>query len=51
MDGSQRSYTGCVATAMAQVMKYWNYPESGTGSISYTDQFSNTTRTRDFTGK
>ena len=51
MDGSQRSYTGCVATAMAQVMKYWNYPESGTGSISYTDQFSNTTRTLDFTGK
>lgn len=24
--------TGCVATAMAQVMKYWNYPERGTGS-------------------
>ena len=23
--------TGCVATAMAQVMKYWNYPEIGTG--------------------
>ena len=27
--------TGCVATAMAQVMKYWEYPQSGTGSISY----------------
>lgn len=27
--------TGCVATAMAQVMKYWNYPEKGTGQISY----------------
>jgi hypothetical protein len=24
--------TGCVATAMAQVMKYWNYPEQGQGS-------------------
>jgi len=28
-------YTGCVATAMAQVMKYWNYPTIGTGSHSY----------------
>ena len=27
--------TGCVATAMAQIMKYWNYPEYGTGSHSY----------------
>lgn len=27
--------TGCVATAMGQVMKYWNYPEQGTGSHSY----------------
>lgn len=23
--------TGCVATAMAQVMNFWKYPESGTG--------------------
>ncbi len=33
--------TGCVATALAQVMKHWNYPETGTGvgecSISYKD--------------
>lgn len=28
-------YTGCVATAMAQLMKYWNYPTQGTGSHSY----------------
>lgn len=27
--------TGCVATAMAQLMKYHNYPEVGTGSNSY----------------
>lgn len=27
--------TGCVATAMAQVMKYHNYPSRGTGSHSY----------------
>lgn len=29
------TYTGCVATAMAQVMKYFNYPAAGTGSVSY----------------
>lgn len=27
--------TGCVATAMAQVMKYWNYPVRGTGTHTY----------------
>lgn len=35
LQGAYRTYTGCVATAMAQVMKYWNYPEKGTGSITY----------------
>ena len=30
------SVTGCVATAMAQVMKYWDYPHHGIGSHSYT---------------
>lgn len=29
--------TGCVATAMAQVMKYWNFPAFGHGSHSYSD--------------
>lgn len=29
--------SGCVATAMGQVMKYWNWPDSGVGSHSYTD--------------
>ncbi len=33
----QLSVTGCVATAMAQIMKYWNYPAQGTGSFSYID--------------
>lgn len=28
---------GCVAVAMGQVMHYWQYPEHGTGSHSYTD--------------
>ena len=27
---------GCVATAMSQVMKYWNWPETGVGEHSYT---------------
>ncbi len=34
---NQRAVTGCVATAMAQIMKYWNYPAHGTGSYSYND--------------
>lgn len=33
---SGRAYTGCVATAMAQIMKYWGYPLQGTGTHSYT---------------
>ncbi len=36
--GSKRSVTGCVATAMAQVMNYWRYPAVGTGSIEYEAQ-------------
>lgn len=27
--------TGCVATATAQIMKYWNYPTKGSGLYSY----------------
>ena len=30
-----RCYAGCVATAMSQVMKRWNYPTKGSGSHSY----------------
>ena len=29
------SVTGCVATAMTQIMKFWNYPMSGSGYHSY----------------
>ena len=32
---SERTVTGCVATAMAQIMKFWNYPTQGTGFHSY----------------
>ncbi len=31
----QRSYAGCVATSVSQIMKYWNYPPKGQGSHSY----------------
>jgi hypothetical protein len=31
--------TGCVATAMAQVMKYWNWPKKGTGSNTYSSPY------------
>ncbi|MDE6554228.1 MAG: C10 family peptidase [Muribaculaceae bacterium] len=34
VDGHE-TVTGCVATAMAQVMKYHNYPEHGKGTHSY----------------
>lgn len=27
--------TGCVATSVAQAMKYWNHPAKGNGSITY----------------
>ena len=32
----QRTLTGCGATAMAQILKYWSYPEHGVGFNSYT---------------
>lgn len=39
--GTQTTYTGCVATAMAQLMNYFKYPEKGTGTVSVT--FNNQT--------
>jgi len=33
--GNGHVYIGCVATAMVQVMKFWEYPLSGLGSHSY----------------
>lgn len=32
----ERTVTGCVATATAQIMKYWNWPTYGNGTHSYT---------------
>lgn len=36
-DAEDNTMTGCVATAMAQVLKYWEYPQIGTGSHTYID--------------
>lgn len=35
-ESNKRAVTGCVATGMAQVMKYHQWPITGTGSNSYT---------------
>lgn len=34
-----RAVVGCVATAMAQIMKYWNHPSCGTGMHEYEHSF------------
>ena len=39
--GSNQAVTGCVATAMAQIMKFWAYPTKGIGSHSYCDCTAN----------
>ncbi|MBD5258143.1 MAG: hypothetical protein HDS52_05590 [Barnesiella sp.] len=46
MSGTTRTVTGCVATALAQVMKYHNWPKQGQGSNSYS--WDNTTLSLDF---
>lgn len=33
---SSRTVTGCTATALAQILKFWNYPASGQGTRTYT---------------
>ncbi len=39
---SERTVTGCVATATAQIMKKWNHPTTGYGSHSYVASNSHT---------
>ena len=49
--GNTKAMTGCVATAMAQVMNYHKWPVKGTGSNSYTPgatQYNYGTLTVDF---
>ncbi len=40
--GSSRAPTGCVATAAAQLMRFWQHPASGYGSHSYTHSSAGT---------
>ncbi|MBR1881752.1 MAG: C10 family peptidase, partial [Muribaculaceae bacterium] len=37
---NRRCYTGCVATAISQVMYYYKWPETGTGSKTYTWKYT-----------
>ncbi len=32
-------WTGCVATAMGQIMKFYNYPKNGTGTYGYNSSY------------
>ena len=45
---SERTVTGCVATATAQVMRYYKWPQKGTGSNSYTWKNGGKTLSMDF---
>jgi hypothetical protein len=45
---SERAVTGCVATAMAQIMRYYKWPVKGTGSNTYTPRKFATPLTVDF---
>ena len=47
-DQNEKCVTGCVATAMAQVMRYYNYPTQGKGSHSYTPPSFSTEQRMDF---
>jgi hypothetical protein len=43
LDCPRRYPTGCMATALAQVMRYHRYPEHGVGSNSYTNSATSQT--------
>ncbi len=45
---TERTVTGCVATATAQVMRYYKWPAIGTGSNSYTWEKGGKTLSVDF---
>jgi len=44
----ERCVVGCVATAMAQTMRYWRHPERGTGSHCYLWPLGNETLCAEF---
>lgn len=43
--GSVRCYTGCVATAAAQIMYKHKYPDKGTGTFTHSDDIKGKTQT------
>ena len=45
---NKRCLTGCVATAMAQIMNYHRYPSKGQGSNSYTSKKNSINQSMDF---
>ena len=45
---NERTVTGCVATAMAQVMRYYSYPTEGKGSVDYNTTTNHLRITHDF---
>lgn len=49
-DGDRRAPTGCLATALAQIMNYWEYPAEPSGAITYTDAYGHV-RSCSFDGK
>lgn len=50
IEGSH-ALTGCVATAMAQIMNYYQWPASGTGSHSYYHSATAATYSADFAAR
>lgn len=48
VNSTTQAVTGCVATGMAQVMKYFNYPAVGTGTNSYLAKDLNINLSLDF---
>lgn len=49
MDGSQKTPTGCTATAISQVMKFHEWPEKPTKAITWTNNFTGKNETIDIT--
>lgn len=46
--GTTHFYTGCVACAATQIMRFYSYPAKGYGTKTYTDPLSKNTLTADF---
>jgi Peptidase C10 family/Spi protease inhibitor/Carboxypeptidase regulatory-like domain/MAM domain, meprin/A5/mu len=47
---SQNYVCGCVATAMAQLMRYWQYPVNGVGTASFTIYVTDVQQSRSLMG-